>query len=313
MSKDLPPQNISTFASAFRDRREVTVRPLGVRRMIGSDAYHRLMKLRWRWLITLFALVFLVFNLAFAGLYWLDPAGLAVATGADAETSPFWRDFFFSVATVATIGYGNIYPVSIYTQTMVVIEITLGIIYFALTTGIAFARFSRPTARILFSDVLAVRTVDGVPMLMLRAANQRHNLIFEAQVRLSLIRDDTFGGVSMRRFHDLLLVRDTNPVFALTWTVLHPIDLDSPLRELVEDPEAGKDMEIIVILSGVDEISGQPIHARWAYTPREIRWNVRFADILGIDKQGIRTIDYSRFHNVEATPEFGKKVPSLLG
>lgn len=305
MSEHLPQQQSSTFANAFRDRRDVKVRPLGVRRMLGSDAYHRLMKLRWRWLITLFALVFLVFNLGFAWLYWLDPGGLAVAAGADAEVTPFWRDFFFSVATVATIGYGNFYPVSIYTQVTVVIEITLGIIYFALTTGIAFARFSRPTARILFSDLLAVRTVDGVPMLMLRAANQRHNLIFEAQVRLSLIRDGDFGGVSMRRFHGLPLVRDSNPVFALTWTVLHPINHDSPLRLLVDDPEAGKDMEIIVVLSGIDEISGKAIHARWAYTPGEIRWNARFADILGIDDQGVRTIDYSRFHKVEFAPEFG--------
>ena len=305
MSEDPPQQQSSTFARAFRDRGALKVRPLGVRRRLGSDAYHRLMKLRWRWLIALFVLIFLVFNLAFAGLYWLDPGGLAMAAGADAEVSPFWRDFFFSVATVATIGYGNIYPVSIYTQVIVVIEITLGIMYFALATGIAFARFSRPTARILFSDVMAVRTVDGVPMLMLRAANQRHNLIFEAQVRLSLIRDDTLGGVSMRRFHDLSLVRDSNTVFALTWTVLHRIDEASPLRVLVDDPEGGQDMEIIVVLSGVDEISGQPIHARWAYTPEDIRWSTRFADILGIDGQGIRTIDYSRFHNVENAPEFG--------
>jgi inward rectifier potassium channel len=307
MSQDPPPEQISTFTSAFRDRGTVEVRPLGVPRRLGSDAYHRLMKLRWRWLITLFALVFLAFNLFFAWLYWLDPGGLAVAHGVDAEVSPFWRDFFFSVDTVATIGYGNIYPVSIYSQIIGVIEITLGIIYFALATGIAFARFSRPTARILFSDVLAVRTIDGVPMLMLRAANQRHNLIYAAQVRVSLIRDDTFGGVTMRRFHDLPLVRDSNPVFALTWTVLHMIDADSPLRILLDDPEAGRDMELVVVLSGVDEISGQPIHARWAYTPREIRWDARFADILGTDGQGVRTIDYSRFHNVESAPEFGSE------
>ena len=307
MAQDQTPQQVSTFTSAFRDRGTIAVRPLGVPRRPGSDAYHRLMQLRWRWLITLFALVFLVFNLFFAWLYWLDPGGLVVAHEVDAAVSPFWRDFFFSVDTVATIGYGNIYPVSIYCQIIGVIEITLGIIYFALATGIAFARFSRPTARILFSDVLAVRTIDGVPMLMLRAANQRHNLIYAAQVRVSLIRDDMFGGVSMRRFHDLPLIRDNNPVFALTWTVLHRIDDDSPLQILIGDPEAGRDMDIVVVLSGVDEISGQPIHARWAYTPRDIQWDSRFADILGLDDKGIRTIDYSRFHNVEPAPEVSRE------
>jgi inward rectifier potassium channel len=212
----------------------------------------------------------------------------------------FWRDFFFSVHTVATIGYGNVYPASVYANVMVVIEITLGIIYFALTTGIAFARFSRPTARILFSHVAVVRDVDGVPTLMLRAANQRHNMLYSAEARVSVLIDGDVGGIRMRRFVDLRLVKSSNPSFALTWMIMHPIDADSPLYGWLDRAEPDHAAEIIVILSGSDEISGQIVHGRWAYSAADIRWGQRFVDIVGTDPDGVRTIDYTRFHAVTA-------------
>ena len=244
----------------------------------------------------MFVGVFLAFNLLFAALYRLDQEGLAVTRGLEG-ISPFWRDFFFSVHTVATIGYGNIYPASLYANVVVVVEITLGIVYFALATGIAFARFSRPTARILFSHTLVLRDVDGVPTLMLRAANQRHNMIFSAEARLSLLVDADVGGIRLKRFVDLKLARASNPTFALTWMLLHPVDAESPLLPWVED-ESAMNIEIIVLLSGVDEMSGQVIHGRWSYGPEDVRRGGRFADILGVAEDGARTVDYTRFHEV---------------
>jgi inward rectifier potassium channel len=214
------------------------------------------------------------------------------------EMPLFWRDFFFSVHTVATIGYGNVYPVSLYTNVVVVVEITLGLIYFALSTGIAFARFSRPTARFLFSHRALIRDVEGVPTLMLRAANQRHNVVYSAQARLTLLVDSEVGKVKMRRFLDLPLLRASNPVFALTWTIMHSITPDSPLRDWLDGGDAAFGQEIIVILSGTDEISGQVIHDRWAYDPGDVHRDVRFADIITTASDGTRTIDYSRFHDV---------------
>ena len=273
------------------------IRPLGMRNAFWTDLYHQLMRLTWPRLGVLFAGCFLTFNLAFAALYRLDPGGLAVPPDA-APVSLFWRDFFFSVHTVATIGYGNVYPVSAYTNWVVVIEITLGILFFALTTGIVFARFSRPSGRILFSEIMVVRDIEGVPTLMLRAANQRHNLIYSANVQASLLEDAMVGETRMRRFSDLKLVRNSNPVFALTWTVMHQIDAESPLRAWLGDHAAVGNSEIVVVLSGFDEESGQIVHGRWAYDRDDIRWDVRFADIISVDDEGVRTIDYNRFHHV---------------
>lgn len=278
---------------------QMPIRAKGLPRRWGDDIYHRLMRLSWRRLLGMFVAIFLGFNLIFAGLYRIDPNGLMVAH--DTGGLPlFWRDFFFSVHTVATIGYGNVYPASVYANVMVVIEITLGIIYFALTTGIAFARFSRPTARILFSHVAVVRDVDGVPTLMLRAANQRHNMLYSAEARVSVLIDGDVGGIRMRRFVDLRLVKSSNPSFALTWMIMHPIDADSPLYGWLDRAEPDHAAEIIVILSGSDEISGQIVHGRWAYSAADIRWGQRFVDIVGTDPDGVRTIDYTRFHAVTA-------------
>ena len=292
----LPPSIVAQTALGGNRVGAMVVRPIGLPRRFGEDWFHRIMRLGWLRLVGLFAGVFLAFNLVFAGLYWLDPTGLVVTRDMGA-ISPFWRDFFFSVHTVATIGYGNIYPASAYANVVVVAEITLGIVYFALATGIAFARFSRPTARILFSRVLVLREVDGVPTLMLRAANQRHNMIYSAEARLSLLVDSDVGGIRMRRFVDLKLARASNPTFALTWTLLHPIDAESPLREWARDAGV-MDIEIVVLLSGVDEVSGQVIHSRWAYGAQDVRRGGRFADILGLAEDGARTVDYTRFHEV---------------
>ncbi len=287
----------SAVTTAMKRAGPLRIRPLGMKSPLWHDLYHQLMRLTWPRLGLLFVVSFLSFNLVFGALYRLDPDGLAVPH--DPATIPlFWRDFFFSVHTVATIGYGNVYPVSAYANWVVVIEITLGILFFALTTGIVFARFSRPTGRILFSETLVVREIDGLPTLMLRAANQRHNLIYSAEVHASVLEDAMVGDTRMRRFNDLKLVREANPVFALSWTVMHQIDEDSPLRPWLDDHSKVGNSEIIVVLSGFDEESGQIVHGRWAYACEDIRWNAKFADIISIDESGMRTIDYTRFHEV---------------
>lgn len=299
MAAPPPASPRSSFTRAMRTKSSLRIRPLGLRTPFFDDLYHRLMRMSWARLSSVFFVSFMLFNLVFAALYRVDPSGLAMAREG-AAIPLFWRDFFFSVHTVATIGYGNVYPVSGYANWMVVIEITLGILFFAVTTGIVFARFSRPTGRIMFSEVAVVREVDGVPTLMMRAANQRHNLIYSARVEVSLLEDQRIDGKPMRRFCDLDLVRTHNPVFALTWTIMHRIDEASPLRGWIENREAIGTAEIVVVLSGTDEESGQTVYGRWAYDTEDIRWDARFADILGVDSNGVRTIDYSRFHVVEA-------------
>jgi inward rectifier potassium channel len=285
-----PPQ----LGDMLRDDRAFRVRPIGERWWHPSDIYHQLLRLTWPQLMVGFVALFLSFNLLFAWLYTLEPAGVAWDQRVQAD-SLFWRAFFFSVHTVATIGYGDQFPVSTYANVLVVTEITLGILMFALVTGIAFARFSRPTARFRFSKVAVVHEIDGKPMLMFRAANLRHNLIFEARATVSMLVDEEVGGTTMRRFRDLKLVRDANPVFTLTWMIMHPLDEGSPLCN-VRAGEAHP--QIIVVLAGVDGRTGQAIHGRWGYHPRDIRWNAHFVDILGQLPDGTRTVDYRRFHDI---------------
>lgn len=278
---------------------QLRVRPLGVSWFRSPDPYHQLLRATWLRLTVYFLLVFFLFNCAFAGLFMLDADGFTHPNPA-IEASRFWEFFFFSIETVATVGYGNMVPISLYANIVVGIEISLGILFFALVTGLMFARFSRPTARILFSNVAVIGPIEGVPTLMLRAANQRHNLIFEASAHVSLISDEIVEGGRMRRFRDLKLARERNPIFTLTWTIMHPIDEASPLHQWLGREAEADGFEIIVVLSGTDERSGQNIHGRWAYTADDIRWGVRFADILGQGEDGVRTIDYGRFDEVIA-------------
>lgn len=285
------------LAGVMKEDRALRVKALGHPTGTLTDFYHQLLRFTWPQLFGLFTAAFFIFNLLFAGLYMLDPDGLSRATQ-PAKATPFWQEFFFSVHTVATIGYGNVYPVSLYANVVVVIEITLGILFFALATGIAFARFSRPTARVLFSRVAVVQELGGVPTLMFRAANQRHNFIFEAHADVSLLMDETVDGTIMRRFQDLKLVRSSTPVFALTWTIMHRIDSASPLAGWLERRDLPDDAEVIVVLSGTDGRTGQTIYARWAYAADDIRWDSRFVDILGQMPDGTRTIDYGHFHDV---------------
>jgi inward rectifier potassium channel len=286
----------TTLAEALRRgeaRMQVRSRGEGARAL---DLYHRLMRAKpLTWAGTA-GLAFVLFNLAFAGLYALDPQGLS-SPGEVSGVPLFWRCFFFSVHTVATVGYGNVYPVSLWANWVVVAEITLGLAFFGVLTGMAFARFSRPRARIAFSQRAIVRDVDGVPMMMLRAANQRHNMIFSAEARLSVLVEEMVGGVPMRRFYDLDLVRNSNPTFALTWTLMHTLDAASPLAPLLASK---KPFEIIALVWGVDEVSGHTIHGRWAYDPDDLHHGARFADMVERDRHGGWMIDYDRFHETVA-------------
>ncbi|MEO6580923.1 MAG: ion channel [Sphingomicrobium sp.] len=284
----------------MRTDAQLRVRPLG-RRSSFADLYHGMLRASWPTLFSAFALAFVGFNLLFALLYWADAGGISWGDR-PIDGGPFWRAFVFSVDTMATVGYGNMVPTSLFANVVATIEIALGILFGALVTGIAFARFSRPTARILFSKVAVVFPLDGVPTLMLRCANERHNLIFEANATMSLVTDEITETGPMRRFHDVKLVRSKNPVFALTWTIMHPIDAESPLKGWIANRCASPGSDLIVVVSGTDDRTGQTMYGRWSYAEDDLRWNSRFLDILG-QQDGLRTIDYRRFHDVETIPE----------
>src|SRR6185437_13645210 len=189
------------------------------------DLYHRLFTITWPQFFGLFGGIYIFFNLIFAAIYTIDPGGIA-----NAHPGSFGDAFFFSVQTMATVGFGDMHPQDLFTNIVVTIEVLLGIVTIAIATALIFSRFSRATARVMFSDIAVVAPYDGVPTLMFRAANRRRNQILEAQVNVSVLRDEiTAEGKEMRRFHDLALARARTPIFSLSWTVMHPILAGSPL------------------------------------------------------------------------------------
>ncbi|NEP59914.1 MAG: ATP-sensitive inward rectifier potassium channel 10 [Symploca sp. SIO2G7] len=261
-----------------------------------QDPYHLLLTLNWFWFFVAIAFFYLIINTVFALLYLAGGDCLE-----NARPGSFADAFFFSVQTMASIGYGAMHPKTNYANIIVTIEALVGLMALAMSTGLMFARFSLPSAKVLFSNVAVITPYNGVPTLMLRAANKRRNQILEAQVRVSLLRDEvTQEGEFMRRFYDLELVRSQTPIFALTWTIMHQIDKNSPLYSVTLESLIEEHSELVVILTGLDETVSQTIHARHSYIESEILWNQRFVHIFSKKRNGRWLIDYNHFHDVEA-------------
>ena len=258
------------------------------------DPYHMLLTVPWPGFLALMALSYVATNILFCLAYLAG--GNCIK---NAQPGSFLDNFFFSVQTLASIGYGEMYPQTVYANTIVTIEAMVGLLGMAVLTGLAFARFSRPTARVIFSRVAVIAPYEGVPTLMFRAANQRRNQILEAQLQVYLMRDEISAeGQFMRRFYDLKLLRNRTPSSTLSWTAMHPIDPSSPLYGITAESMIQSRTIIVISLNGVDETVAQVLHARHTYAAQEILWNRRFVDIFYDTSEGHRYIDYNQFHEV---------------
>jgi len=277
-----------------KNKLEVTIR--GLRRRRWTDLYHQLLTVSWSRFLLIWIAIYLAANLIFATLFWLDRGGLS-----GARPGSFEDAFFFSVQTLGTIGYGVIAPKSHFANALVAVESFFSFGISALSTGLIFARVSRPTARVMFSRHAVVTLVNGVQTLMFRAANERRNQVLEAEVTVTLARNaTTLEGVTYKAFQALELKRARSPFFALSWSVMHVIDETSPLFGQTLETLIADKAEIVVILAGVDETLAQRIHARHSYLPHEIVWDRRLADIITIEDSGRPVVDYGRFHDLEA-------------
>ncbi|MBW4469961.1 MAG: ATP-sensitive inward rectifier potassium channel 10 [Stenomitos rutilans HA7619-LM2] len=258
------------------------------------DPYHLLLTLPWSGFLAFIVLSYAAINSLFAVLYLIGGDCIA-----NARPGSFLDAFFFSVETIASIGYGAMYPRNDYANAIMTIEAMVSLVGVAVLTGLAFARFSRPTARVLFSRVAVIAPNDGVPALFFRTANQRRNQILEAQLRVYLLRDEVRSdGQFIRRIHDLRLMRDQSPGFMLSWLAIHLIDETSPLYGMTAEALVQTQATISVSLSGIDETVAQVVHARHIYAATEILWNNQFVDIIRHTEDGDRYIDYNYFHDV---------------
>ena len=269
------------------------VQAVGRRIFASDDLYHFLLTISWTRFFVSAAIVYLLVNLLFACAYAIRPGSVSGATS-------FGDVFFFSVQTMSTIGYGTMAPASLYAHVLVTAEAITGIFAVALVTGITFAKFARPTARVLFAAHPVIGNRDGVPHLMFRMANWRHNQILDAELKvLLLLSEQTQEGETMRIPTPLTLVRPSTTLFFLTWIPMHKIDETSPLygRGTLERLHASG-AQIVLSLSGTDETLASTIHARQVYELTDIVVGARYGDVLTLLPDGSRLIDYAKFDEV---------------
>jgi inward rectifier potassium channel len=282
-----PTPQIRLFATEAQRRIEVVN---GSRARL-SDLYYLLIRAKWRSVFAFVTGCYLLINALFGLAYW----GLGGVQGTDGG---YLDHFFFSVQTFGTIGYGAMYPLAKSTQWLMVLESVGSLLLSATVTGLVFAKFARPTARVLWSKTAVVADREGVPTLMFRMANERLNHVVEATLHAAVVRAErTKEGEMIRRVVDLELARNSSPTFILTWTAMHAITKDSPLWGLTQEGLAAQQAEIVLTLMGLDDTIMQTIHSRASFLPHEVQFGKKFADVVG--QVGTRRVlDYGRLHEV---------------
>jgi inward rectifier potassium channel len=264
----------------------------GLHLSFWADISHRCMTATWPTFIGGAALVFVVFNAVFASFYWIGDQPIANVPG-----GAYIDYLYFSIETLSTAGYGDMHPQTHYGHFVAAVELFTGIFSMSLMTGLIFARFSRPNARLLFADNPVISNHEGKPTLMIRFANERHNVIANATAKLWLLRSVvTAEGRSHRRFHELPLMRSEHPALALSWTLYHIIDENSPLfQQTAEDLDAAS-VTLAVVVSGYDVVAAQTVYARRSYDHAAILFGRSYVDILGTQEDGRLRLDYGKFN-----------------
>ena len=260
-------------------------------RQLFTDIYHSLLTLSWSRFFLLLIGLYFVGNAVFAAGYWLDSESLD-----GARKGSYLDAFFFSVQTMATIGYGKMTPRSGFANALVTLEALVGMLGTAMATGLMFAKFARPSARVMFSRNIIIAKRNGKLAMFVRMANARANQIMEAQIRLVMLRDEiTAEGEQLRRLIDLPLVRNATPTFIMSFLAQHDLDEKSPLYGLTREDLVAMRAQFMISLSGTDETFSQTVHARQSYFVEDLVWDKRFVDMMSRGNDGNMIIDYAKF------------------
>jgi len=271
-----------------------------VKRKVLTDIYHFLVSATWPGFFLSVGLIFLLANLVFSlGYFSCGPDSFRGTQGVTGW-GYFQQCFFFSVQTLSTVSSATINPRAVISSVIAGVEAFAGLLILAVMTSMLYARFSRPIARILFSNVIILGTEGGKPAIIFRVANERLNDVSEAKLSVVFIRNETSEeGEDYRRLYDLKLLRNYSPIFALTWTVVHVIDSESPLKGLAPEDLVEIEAEILVTLTGIDYAFSQPLHARNSYSSDDFVQGVKFADMISRRKDGKLSINLSKINEVE--------------
>jgi inward rectifier potassium channel len=260
------------------------------------DVYRWLLSLRWPQFAAFAATIYITLNLLFAALYSLEQGSIAGSTGGHW----FFDCFFFSVQTLATVGYGHMYPQTLYGHIVTTIEIMSGLFLLAVMTGLIFVRFSRPIARVAFSRSIVIAPLNGKPTLMVRVGNENHHSMVEAEFRIMFSRDEPLiEGGDFRYFYNLKLHFDRLTVFPAALTLRHVIDETSPLHQATPESLETERALFFVSVVGVDPVIAAAVQTQQDYTWRDVRFGERFVEIYTQSGEGQLTVDYGRLHETE--------------
>ena len=318
MTSTLTPQTGAADKDEFRDLGFGTEVARGTRRRLlnrdgsfnvaleGLDPlsslslYHWLLRISWPQFLAFIAVTYISINGLFAVAFLLCGPDALQSSAGYFSNQPFFRAFFFSVDTFATIGYGNIVPAGVVPNVLVTIEALLNIVGVALATGVIFARFSRPSARVIYSRNAVVAPYRGVTALEFRIANARSSQLIDVQVQAILTKIERSGTSTVRRFYELELERNRVVFFPLSWTIVHPITPASPMFGLTHSDLLEADAELLVLLIATDETLSQTVHSRSSYEADEIVWGAKFANMLmRSETEGIVGMNLSQIHDIE--------------
>lgn len=286
-----------------RSRTGFTWQNVGLERSIAADIYFYLLAASWRKLLAVSFTGFLIINLMFATLYWFDLEGVA-----NAQPGSFADAFFFSVQTFSTIGFGAMSPQSVYAHALVTVESFAGLVAVALATGLIYAKFSRPTAAIEFSEVAVIHDRNGVPHLHIRFANERRGEIINATIKAStIITEVTNEGSTLTLVRPLPLVTEDIPLFTMNWTAMHRLDENSPFYRITEmAPEERPVFFIVLTFEGMDSTMLQTVQARSFYRPQDILLHRQYKDMVSRNEAGQFEVNHQNLSKTEPVGGFQK-------
>ena len=275
------------------------VQRMGLPFLRSINPYHSMITMSWWRFNAVILFFYLVINVFFALAYFA--CGPDALKGAEGQTAfaRLFETFFFSVQTLSTIGYGSMSPNGLAANIVVAVEALAGLLGFALATGILFARFSRPYAKIVFSHNAVIAPYKGITAFEFRLANERSNELIQVEASVTFSRIEVIDGIKIRKFYILALERRSVVFLPLHWVVVHPIDETSPLYNVTKEQLEASDAEFLVLLTGTDETFAQSVHARTSYKPHEVVWGARFADVFKPSTDGILRIDLGKIHHTE--------------
>ena len=258
-------------------------------------SYHSLVTMSWPRFFVLIGISYFLINVPFALAYYLAGPG---ALSGDQSLHGFLRCFFFSIDTFATIGYGNITPATLLTNFLVTVEAIFGLLSVGLVAGLVYARFARPTAKIAYSRTAVIAPYRGITAFMFRIVNARQNELIEVSAKVILSRFEDRDGRRQRVYHSLELERPLVAFFPLSWTIVHPIDDQSPLWGWTEEQSRAAETEFLVLLTATDEIFATIVHSRTSYAAAEVKWEARFANMF-VEREGALSFDPNKLDAIE--------------